>query len=153
MDPHTAHRTVPRARAGRDRDHQFPGRGWRAGPSFNDDERAAIVTAAKQADLTPTGFIAHAALAHARGECATGTGAGGGAASGGDGYETLRQVLGELFETRTALNRVGTNLNQAVAALNATGQPPVWLADAVRLVTRAVTTVDETASGVGRRLP
>jgi hypothetical protein len=152
MDSRTAHRTAPRARAGRDRDHLFPGRGWRAGPTFNQDERAVIVAVAKAADLTPTGYIASAALAHARGECA-GTGGGVGSTLGGDGLEVLRQVLGELFETRTALNRVGTNLNQAVAAFNATGQPPVWLADAVRLVTRAVTMVDEAASGVCRRLP
>lgn len=109
-----------------------------------------IVAAARRVDLTPTGYIAHAALAHARGECSTG---GIGGALDGDGYEVLRQALGELFDARTALNRVGTNLNQAVAAFNATGQAPVWLADAVRLVTRAVTTVDEAASGVGRRLP
>jgi hypothetical protein len=148
MESRTAHRTTPRARAGRDRDHRFPGRVRRAGPSFHDDEWTAIVAAARQVDLTPTGFIAQAAYAHARGECGT-TGGG----LGGDGLEALRQVLGELFETRTALNRVGTNLNQAVAAFNATGQPPVWLADAVRLVTRAVSTVDEMAAGVGRRLP
>ncbi|MGH3681789.1 MAG: hypothetical protein ACRDT2_16270 [Natronosporangium sp.] len=149
MDSRTAHRTAPRARAGRDRDHLFPGRVRRAGPSFHDDEWTAIVAAARQADLTPTGFIAQAAYAHARGECGT-TGGGG---LGGDGLELLRQLLGELFETRTALNSVGTNLNQAVAAYHSTGQPPVWLADAVRLVARAVTTVDETAAGVGRRLP
>ncbi|MBX7266494.1 hypothetical protein KIF24_10935 [Micromonospora sp. Llam7] len=148
MDSRTAHHTAPRARAGRDRDHLFPRRVRRAGPSFHDDEWAAIAAAAEKVDLTPTGFIAQAAYAHARGECAT-TGAG----SGGDGYEVLRQLLGELFETRTALNRVGTNLNQAVAAFNSTGEAPVWLADAVRLVTRAVTSVDETAAGVGRRLP
>ncbi len=43
--------------------------------------------------------------------------------------------------------------NQAVAALNATGETPEWLAQAVQLTTRAVRRVDEAAEQLMRRLP
>lgn len=150
----TGRHQLRRTRRGRDRDHLFPGRRWRAAPSFTEDERAAIVAAAGRAGLTPTGYIALAAVAHARGDC-TPTGATGRTGTGepdGGQAEVMAQVLAELFDTRTALTRVGTNLNQAVAAFNATGTPPVWLGNAVRLVTRAVATVDATASAAGRRM-
>jgi hypothetical protein len=48
----------------------------------------------------------------------------------------------ELFAARNAVNRTGVNLNQAIAQLNSTGQPPVWLEHAVNRVTRAVAEVD-----------
>lgn len=68
------------------------------------------------------------------------------------GSSSLAGLQAELFDARTALNKVGGNLYQAVAALNATGQPPVWLTTAVWLVIRAVTAVDEVISKVDRRL-
>jgi hypothetical protein len=42
-------------------------------------------------------------------------------------------------------------VNQAVAALNSTGQPPQWLAQAVALTSRAVTRVDAAAEQLMRR--
>ena len=47
--------------------------------------------------------------------------------------DELAELQRELFAARVAVNRTGTNLNQAVAAFNATGEPPVWLEHAVAL--------------------
>ena len=59
----------------------------------------------------------------------------------------------QLFEARTAVNRFGNNVNQAVAALHATGQPPIEaLAHAVALCTRAVRNLDVLIDEVHRRL-
>ena len=46
----------------------------------------------------------------------------------------------------------GTNLNQAVAALNATGQAPVWLERAVALSATAAERLDAVVSRIHRRL-
>ena len=50
--------------------------------------------------------------------------------------EELAELQRELFTARNAVNQTGVNLNQAVAALNATGQPPVWLEHAVSRVVK-----------------
>lgn len=68
------------------------------------------------------------------------------------GVEELAALQRELFAARTAVNRTGVNLNQAVAALNATGQPPAWLEHAVNRVTRAVAEVDTVVAQLHRRL-
>jgi hypothetical protein len=47
-----------------------------------------------------------------------------------------------------AVNRIGTKLNQAVAALNATGEAPVWLEHIVVKSAKAVDAVDEVVSRV-----
>jgi ABC-type transporter Mla subunit MlaD len=62
-----------------------------------------------------------------------------------------RQALAELMAARTQLRRFGTNVNQAVAALNATGEAPEWLALAVETTARAVRRVDEAAEALMRR--
>jgi hypothetical protein len=72
---------------------------------------------------------------------------------GGSQDEGLAALQAELAETRIAVVRVGTNLNQAVAALHSTGQPPAWLARVVELCGRALLSVDEAASQLHRRLP
>jgi hypothetical protein len=54
----------------------------------------------------------------------------------------------ELFAARTAVNKFGSNANQAVAVLHATGRPPAWLHRSVDLCARAVEQVDEVC---GRR--
>ncbi|GAA4737667.1 hypothetical protein Prum_067950 [Phytohabitans rumicis] len=58
----------------------------------------------------------------------------------------------ELFAARTAVNRTGTNLNQAVAQVNSTGQPPVWLEHAVDRVGNAVRELDALVGRIHRRL-
>lgn len=131
-------------RSGRDRRHAPVLRRWRINASFSNDEYATITTAAARMGLTPTGYLATAALAAA--------GHNGGVVGSHDRFEALAGLQSELFDARTALNKAGGNLNQAVAALNSTGQAPVWLATAVRLVVRAVTALDEVISKVDRRL-
>jgi hypothetical protein len=49
---------------------------------------------------------------------------------------------------RAQVRRFGGNVNQAVAALNSTGETPQWLAQAVELTSRAVRQVDAAASSV-----
>ena len=67
--------------------------------------------------------------------------------------EALAEAQVELATLRTAVVRVGTNLNQAVAALHATGEAPVWLRHVVEQCGRALAAIDDAASRVHRRLP
>jgi hypothetical protein len=53
---------------------------------------------------------------------------------------------------RVTVGRIGVNLNQAVAAFNATGQPPHWLARAVALCERRMARVDAVIAAVDGRL-
>jgi hypothetical protein len=118
-------------------------------PRFTDAELAAIRAAAEAAQMTLTGFCALAALAAARRHPGQPGPAG---AAAGPGAEELAELQRELFAARTAVNRTGTNLNQAVAQLNTTGQPPVWLEHAVDRVARAVAELDGVVAGIDGRL-
>ena len=62
-----------------------------------------------------------------------------------------RAALAELMSARVQVRRFGTNVNQAVAALNASGEAPEWLGQAVALAGRAVARVDEAAEALMRR--
>ncbi|WP_281901574.1 hypothetical protein [Phytohabitans aurantiacus] len=59
----------------------------------------------------------------------------------------------ELFDARVALGRIGTNLNQAMAALNATGEAPDWLERVVALCERRMQHLDGVIARLDRRLP
>ena len=75
------------------------------------EEYAVLVAAAGRAGLARRAYAAQAALA---------------AAANGSplsDQESLGQVLIELMRAAGLVRRIGTNLNQAVAKLNATGQP------------------------------
>jgi hypothetical protein len=98
--------------------------------------------------MTPTGFCADVALAAARGINGPSTLANG----GGITRAELVSLQRDLFAARTALGRVGTNLNQAVAALNATGEPSVWLGHAVARCDRTLEQIDAAAAAIDRRL-
>lgn len=148
-----------RAQSGRHREHVFPARPYRVAPSFTADEYAAVAAAAVRAGLTPTGFCARAALALAETPPPSGGAVIGPAVArmpgqriGGERVEALAALQAELADTRTAMVRVGTNLNQAMAAFNATGEPPIWLRHVVEACGRVLRTVDEAASRVHRRL-
>jgi hypothetical protein len=132
-------------RTGRDRRHLFPGRERRISPSFSADEHAEVTAAARRSGLTPTGFCAVASLAAARGE--TGT-----AVPSSAEYEALRDLQADLFDVRTAVNRVGANLNQTVTALNATGDAPQWLRTVAAMCGRTLSAVDEVVSTLHRRI-
>jgi len=108
----------------RHRDHRFPARGRRITVRLDDAEHAAIELAAGRAGLTPTGYVGAVALAAATG-------------SVGPASSETREVLAELVAARAQVRRFGGNVNQAVAALNATGEAPVWLGQAVEPAGRA----------------
>ena len=73
------------------------------------DETAAGEAAASRAGLARGAYAAAATLAAARGESTRLT-------------APLREALAELIRSAGLVRRVGVNLNQAVAKLNATGQ-------------------------------
>ena len=129
----------PRSAFARDRQHRFPGRKNALKVLYDDDEVAAVRAAADSAGLTPTGFVAAAGLTLA-----------------GAGLPPVltadRQLLAELLQTRTALSRYGSNLNQAVAALHSGAGAPVWLLQAVAGCARAADGVDALTAALARRL-
>jgi hypothetical protein len=134
-----------RARAGRDRERLSPRRGVRINPSFSIAEHAQVLDAARRAGLTPTGFVAQAALAVACGE------AGAVPVSSAE-YEALRDVQAMLFDACTSVNRVGNNLNQAVTVLRSTSEAPQWLERVAAMCARSLATLDEAVSAVHRRI-
>jgi hypothetical protein len=107
--------------------------------SLTGQEFAALEEAAGRAGLARGAFAAQVVLARVTGSTA------GPEAPG-------REALRELVRAAGLVRRVGVNLNQAVARLNATGQRPgelVWYARAsMRLAGR----VDEAAEEVRKAL-
>jgi uncharacterized protein (DUF1778 family) len=132
--------------AGRPRPYHRSGRLLRLNTRFSEQERAEIEVAAAAIGMTATGFCAEAALLAARGtpmvlEAAV------------QDREALARLQRQLFEARTAVNRFGNNVNQAVAALHSTGHPPMEaLAHAVALCARAVRNLDLLIDELHRRL-
>jgi len=78
--------------------------------SLTQDEFDDVSGTAARLGLARGAFAAEATLAAARGVQARGA-------------SPLREALGELMAAAGLVRRVGTNLNQAVVRLNATGQP------------------------------
>jgi len=76
---------------------------------LSDEEFTELGSAAEQAGLAKGAFAAQAALLVAR----QGTSV---------SESPLREALGELVKAAGLVRRIGVNLNQAVAKLNATGQ-------------------------------
>jgi ABC-type transporter Mla subunit MlaD len=126
---------VSGARRGRDRAHLAPGRRRRPFLRLAEDEYADIVSAARSAGLTPTGYAAEAALATARGGAAP-------------LQEPWREVLAELMAARAQVRRFGNNVNQAVRHLNSTGEAPEALARALEATTAVVQQLDRVAAQV-----
>lgn len=123
---------------GRHREHSFPARGRRVTVRLGDEELAAIEVAAGRAGLTTAGYVGAVALAAARGTVPPAP-------------SQTQQALTELMDARVQVRRFGTNVNQAVATLHATGEPPEWLSQAVAITSRAVRRVDEAAELLMRR--
>jgi hypothetical protein len=123
----------------RDRQHRFPGRKNALKVLYDDVEVAAVRSAAEVAGLTPTGFVAAAGLTLA-------------GAALPPALSADRQLLAELLQTRTALSRYGSNLNQAVAAMHSGAGAPVWLLQAVAGCARAADGVDALTANLARRL-
>ncbi|MGK5496712.1 mobilization protein [Streptomyces sp. URMC 125] len=98
---------------------------------FNDEEFALVRSAAAQCDLSVAGFLARSALTAARDLGRT-------AAEIADD----REVISALFDSRRRLGWAGSNLNQAVRALNSGADAP-QLDEAIAAVHRAADRVHE----------
>ena len=108
---------------------------------LTDEELAELDEAAGQAGL-------------ARGAFAAEVDAGGGARAARRGSGSpLREALVELMAAAGLVRRIGTNLNQAVARLNATGQRGEDLLPAAQLCARVIRRLDEAAEHVRRNVP
>ena len=105
-----------------------------------DQEIAELDDAAGRAGLARGAFAAEAALAAARG---THLRAG----------SPLREALVELMSAAGLVRRIGTNLNQAVARLNATWQRGEDLLPAAEFCVRVIRRLDEAAEQLRRRVP
>jgi hypothetical protein len=107
---------------------------------LTDDELAELDEAAGQAGLARGAFAAEVAMAAARGRSATIS-------------APLREALVELISAAGLVRRVGTNLNQAVARLNATGQRGEDLVPAAQFCVRVIRRLDEAAEHVRCNVP
>ena len=65
----------------------------------------------------------------------------------------LRETLDELMAAAGLVRRIGTNLNQAVTKLNATGQRSEDLLPAAEFCVRVIRRLDDAAEHVRRSIP
>ena len=107
---------------------------------LTDEELAELDEAAGQAGLARGAFAAEVTMAAARGRSARIS-------------APLREALVELMSAAGLVRRVGTNLNQAVARLNATGQRGEDLLPAAQFCARVIRRLDEAAEHVRRYVP
>jgi hypothetical protein len=107
---------------------------------LTDEELGELDEAAGRAGLARGAFAAEVTLAAARGRQAR-------------AGSPLREALVELMSAAGLVRRVGTNLNQAVARLNATGQRGEDLLPATQICMRAIRRLDEAAEHVRRNVP
>ena len=130
---------VGQRRAGR-RSREAARRARRVEFSLTDEEFGELGAAAAQTGLSRGAYAAEAALAAAR---------------GGPGRVgvPLREALVELMSAAGLMRRVGTNLNQAVARLNATGQRGEDLVPATQFCMRVIRRLDEAAEHLRRSIP
>ena len=108
--------------------------------SLTEDEFAEVSEAAARQGLARGAFAAQATLASARGAPVA-------------VWSPLREALAEVMTAAGLVRRIGTNLNQAVARLNATGQRGEDLMPAAQFCVRAVRRLDETAEQLRRSVP
>jgi hypothetical protein len=108
--------------------------------SLTEEEFEEVSRAAERSGLARGAFAAEAVLASAR---------------GGEArvWSPLRETLAELIAAAGLVRRAGTNLNQAVAKLNATGQRGEDLLPAAHFCVRVIRRLDETAEHVRRSVP
>jgi hypothetical protein len=125
---------------GRRRPRQPVPRTRRVEITLTGEEYAVIEAAARRAGLARRAYIAQAVLAAA--------------ANGGplDKRESLRQALIELMRAGGLVRRIGTNIHQAVAKLNATGQPAGNLPGSAAATIRRADHIDEVADAVRKAL-
>ncbi|MEU3712181.1 plasmid mobilization protein [Streptomyces catenulae] len=101
---------------------------------LSDAEKAEITAAAKQRGVTVARFLAAASLSAARGTTPVHT------------NEQLDTAIDELAALRTALARIGNNINQIAYVHNTGGQPrPGDLDHTLTTLLRLLARVDDTA--------
>ena len=101
---------------------------------LSDTEQTEIATAAQHRAVTVARFLAAAGLAVARGSTTA------------HSNEQLDIAIDELVALRTALSRIGNNINQIAYIHNAGGQPlPGELDHALTALTRSLACVDNAA--------
>ena len=108
--------------------------------SLTQAEFDEVSEAAARSGLARGAFAAEVTLAAARGTQAR-------VAS------PLREALAELMSAAGLVRRIGTNLNQAVARLNATGQRSEDLLPAAEFCVRVIRRLDAAAEQVRRSVP
>lgn len=101
---------------------------------FNDEEFDLIKSAAARCNLSVAGFLARSALAAARDLDRTSA-----------EIADEREVITALFDSRRRLGWAGSNLNQAVKAINSGAEAP-QLQTAIAAVRRAAETVHAAAA-------
>src|SRR5262249_12594989 len=107
---------------------------------LTEEELAQLDEAAGQAGLARGAFAAEVTMAAARGQQARIS-------------APLREALVELISAAGLVRRVGTNLNQAVARINATRQRGEDLLPAAQFCVRMIRRLDEAAEHVRRNVP
>ena len=124
------HRRRPRQSVKRPRTVRF---------DLTDEEFSEVGAAADRAGLAKGAFATQAALCVAR--------------SGATSSESpLREALGELIRAASLVRRIGVNLNQAVAKLNATGQRSGDLLPYAAESLRRVQLLDQAAEEVRKQI-
>jgi hypothetical protein len=108
--------------------------------SLTEEEFDEVSRAAERSGPAPGAFAAETVLASARGAEAR-------------VWSPLREALAELIAAAGLVRRAGTNLNQAVAKLNATGQRGEDLLPAARFCVRVIRRLDEAAERLRRSVP
>jgi hypothetical protein len=126
--------------AGRRRSRQAVSRPKVVQFSLTEEEFAEVSEAAARSGLARGAFAAGATLAAVRG-ARMGTGS------------PLREALVEMMAAAGLVRRIGTNLNQAVARLNATGQHGDDLLPSAQFCIRVIRRLDETAEQLRRSIP
>jgi hypothetical protein len=108
--------------------------------SLTEEEFDEVSAAAARSGLARGAFAAEVTLAAVRGaEPRVGS--------------PFREALAELISAAGLVRRVGTNLNQAVAKLNATGQRGDDLQPAAQFCIRVIRRLDEAAEQLRRAVP
>ena len=106
---------------------------------LTDEEFDEVGAAAAEAGRAKGAFAARATLAAARGTM-------------NPADSTLREALTELIRAAGLVRRIGVNINQAVAKLNATGQRSADLLPYAAESSRRAERLDAAAEAVRRRL-
>ena len=106
---------------------------------LTDDEFVEVSAAAERAGIAKGAFAAQAALSVARSGTAPAD-------------SPLREALGEFIRAAGLVRRIGVNLNQAVAKLNATGQRSGDLMPYAAESVRRAQLLDQAAEEVRKRI-